>query len=46
MIRLTLELDPGAEPIAGVIRNLTTGASWPFRGWLGLAVALEDVLRA
>ena len=42
-LRLTLELEPGADPIAGVIRD-STGLSHSFVGWLGLAVALQRCL--
>lgn len=45
MLRLTLELEPDADPIAGVIRD-DTGSSHPFVGWLGLAVALQECFEA
>ena len=39
-MRLTLDLVPGAEPIAGVLRD-SAGREREFSGWLGLAAALE-----
>jgi hypothetical protein len=41
--RLTLELEPDAEPIEGRIRE-GRGPAREFVGWLGLAAALERVL--
>ena len=38
--RLTLELESGADPIAGRIRD-ASGTAREFVGWLGLAEALE-----
>jgi hypothetical protein len=40
--RLTLELEPDAEPIEGRIRE-GRGPAREFVGWLGLAAALESV---
>jgi hypothetical protein len=40
---LTLRIDDPAEPIAGSLGD-ETGASREFRGWLGLARALETML--
>ncbi|MEV4423255.1 hypothetical protein AB0L40_25260 [Patulibacter sp. NPDC049589] len=37
---LTLELDEVVEPIAGRVRT-AAGRALPFRGWTGLAAALE-----
>ena len=45
MLRLTLELEHGADPIAGVLRD-ASGTGHPFVGWLGLAVALQRCLEA
>jgi hypothetical protein len=41
---LTLELDAGAEPLAGVVCD-EAGNRCPFTGWLGLASALEAAMR-
>ena len=41
--RLLIEIDPSAEPIAGVIRH-GAGPGRPFAGWLEL-VALLDAER-
>ena len=41
-VRVTLELEPGSEPLCG--RLLTGDAIYPFAGWLGLATALEHVI--
>jgi hypothetical protein len=42
---MTLELDVGADPIAGTLRD-RRGHSVEFSGWLGLAAALEEVVSA
>lgn len=42
--RITLEFDPGADPITGSLRE-GKGVRRPFAGWLGLAAALETTLR-
>jgi hypothetical protein len=39
----TLELEPAAEPIAGLLRE-PGGAEHEFHGWLGLAGALERAI--
>ena len=44
MVRVTLEFEPGSDPPCG--RLLTGQAVYPFRGWLGLATALEHVIGA
>jgi hypothetical protein len=41
---ITLEFDPGADPISGSLRE-GKGVRRPFAGWLGLAAALEAALR-
>lgn len=41
--RLVLELERGAEPIAGWIQA-PDGATWPFVGWVMLVHALEAAL--
>ena len=43
-VRVTLEIEPGADPPRG--RLLTGRADYPFVGWLGLATALEHVIGA
>lgn len=42
-LRLELELEPGAEPIAGRLSD-ETGAHWEFIGWLELATALDEAV--
>ncbi len=42
---LTVEVDPYADPIAGVIRT-STGADAPFVGWMGLTRGIELALEA
>lgn len=37
---VTLEVDPGSDPIRGIARD-ELGVERPFRGWVGLAAALE-----
>jgi hypothetical protein len=41
-VRVTLEFELGSDPLCG--RLLTGQAAYPFRGWLGLATALEHVI--
>jgi hypothetical protein len=41
---LTLEVDPSADPIAGLVRA-EDGAERDFSGWVGLAAALERALQ-
>ena len=41
-VRVTLEFELGSDPLCG--RLLTDQAIYPFRGWLGLATALEHVI--
>jgi hypothetical protein len=42
--KLTVELDPGSDPIAG---RVTDGrGTRPFSGWLELAAALQAALEA
>lgn len=43
-VRVTLEFEPGSDPLCG--RLLTGDAAYPFVGWLGLATALEHVIGA
>ena len=43
-VRVTLEFEPGSDPLRG--RLLTGHAVYPFAGWLGLATALEHVIGA
>jgi hypothetical protein len=38
---VTLELDPSSDPIRGIARD-ELGVERPFRGWVGLAAALEQ----
>jgi hypothetical protein len=38
---VTLEVDPSHDPIRGIARD-ELGVERPFRGWLGLAAALEQ----
>ena len=38
---VTLEVDPSQDPIRGIARD-ELGVERPFRGWLGLAAALEQ----
>lgn len=40
---LVLRIEPQAEPIAGTLSD-EAGEAHPFRGWIGLARALERVL--
>ena len=40
---LTLEVEPGTDPIQGLVRE-DDGAAREFVGWLGLAAALEAVI--
>jgi hypothetical protein len=42
MVRVTLEFEPGSDPLCG--RLVTGEAAYPFVGWLGLATALEHVI--
>lgn len=37
---VTLEIDPSSDPISGVARD-ELGVERTFRGWVGLATALE-----
>ena len=46
MIRLLVELDPGVEPIAGVVRQPPSGAPLRFVGWLQLTQTLEALRNA
>jgi hypothetical protein len=41
--RLTLDVDPGEDPIRGRVSE-AGGMPVPFVGWLGMARALERVL--
>jgi hypothetical protein len=43
--QLVLELDTGSTPMSGCLQD-PHGRSVEFSGWLGLAAALEEVLRA
>jgi hypothetical protein len=43
-VRLAVELDRGAEPIAGRLRR-ADGSTSEFIGWLELTQALEDAQR-
>jgi hypothetical protein len=38
---VTLEVDPSSDPIRGIARD-ELGVERPFRGWVGLASALEQ----
>jgi hypothetical protein len=38
---VTLEVDPSSDPICGIARD-ELGVERPFRGWVGLAAALEQ----
>ena len=38
---VTLEVDPSSDPIRGIARD-ELGVERPFRGWVGLAAALEQ----
>jgi hypothetical protein len=38
---ITLEVDPRSDPIRGIARD-ELGVERPFRGWVGLASALEQ----
>ena len=42
-IRVLLELDPGIEPIAGILRQPPNGDPKPFTGWLQLTQMLEAI---
>jgi hypothetical protein len=42
--RLTLDVDPDEDPVRGVVSE-GDGMPEPFVGWLGMARALERVLR-
>lgn len=42
-LRLVLEVDPRTEPISGHLEG--TSGNVDFVGWLGLASALEQLLR-
>jgi hypothetical protein len=42
--RLTLEIDPGGDPITGRVAD--DRDTWPFSGWLAFAAALEQALDA
>jgi hypothetical protein len=44
-IHVALELDPGADPIAGVLRP-PAGEPQPFTGWLELTQLLEAIRAA
>jgi hypothetical protein len=44
-LALALDVDRHAEPIEGTLRD-ASGAERPFRGWIGLASALEHALAA
>jgi hypothetical protein len=44
-VQFTLAIDPVSEPITGAIRD-AQGHSVEFSGWLGFAVALEELLTA
>jgi hypothetical protein len=43
---LTLEIDPGSDPICGRLREGPDAKGEEFVGWLGLARALERALEA
>jgi hypothetical protein len=45
-IQMLLELDPGAEPIAGVLRQPSCGDAKPFTGWPLLTEMLEAIRRS
>jgi hypothetical protein len=49
-IKLTLEVEPGVEPISGRIQDSdgrrSSGGPREFVGWLGLASALENLIGA
>lgn len=40
---VTLEVDASSDPIRGIARD-ELGVERPFRGWVGLASALEQTL--
>jgi hypothetical protein len=41
-----IEIDPGHDPIAGVLRQQPAGDLQRFNGWLQLAQALETIRRS
>ena len=43
-VALRLDVDPGADPIRGVLTT-ADGAPHAFEGWLGLAAEIERTLR-
>ncbi len=43
-LRITLELEPGAEPIAGCL-YADERTQHPFHGWLQFAAAIESACR-
>ena len=45
-IRLQLELDPGVDPIGGIVRRAPNGEPTPFTGWLQLTEMLEAIRRS
>jgi hypothetical protein len=45
-IRVLLELDPGIEPIAGILQQPPNGDPKPFTGWLQLTQMLEAIRRS
>jgi hypothetical protein len=45
LVALRLDVDPGAEPIRGVL-TAQDGSVHTFEGWLGLAAEIERTLRA
>jgi hypothetical protein len=42
-IKVLLELDPGVEPIAGILQQPPAGDPTPFAGWLQLTQMLEVI---
>ncbi len=42
-LRISLELEPGSDPIRGRLRD-QRGSESPFEGWLGLMGAVEAAL--
>jgi len=42
-VRVVLDLDRGADPVAGTLTD-DSGAATPFTGWVGLTRAIELAL--
>ena len=45
-IHVLLELDPGVEPIAGILQQPPEGDPKPFTGWLQLTHMLKTIRRS